>query len=78
MKTAAAIKNEGERAAVIDSLEGELSPQQVKAARANTKEPEDVVARLEKERERIAHSVQHLLERQREVERQIEQLQKAA
>lgn len=78
MKTAAAIKNDDERDAVVVSLEGELSPQQVKAARTSTKEPEDRVERLKMERERIAHSVEHLLERQRELEREIAHLQEAA
>ena len=78
IKAVAAIKNADERAAVVDALEGELSPQQVKAAKAHEKEPVDVIERLEKERSRIAHTVEVLLKRQREVECELKKILNAA
>lgn len=72
LKTVAAIKSDDERAAVVASLEGELSPQQVKAARAAANKPEDVVERLEIERKRIAHTIANLSDRLEQVEAALE------
>lgn len=68
LKMVASIKSEDERAATIDALEGELSPQQVKAAKTETGKPDDVVERLELERKRIAKTISHLTDRLDEVE----------
>jgi chaperonin cofactor prefoldin len=68
IKTVAAIKNGDERAATIEALEGDLSPQQVKAAKAAANKPADVVQRLEEERKRLARTISHLTNRLDEVE----------
>jgi hypothetical protein len=72
IKMVAAIKSGEERAAVVDSLEGELSPHQIKAARAAVNKPEDVAARLELERKRLAHTIANLSDRLEEVEAALE------
>jgi hypothetical protein len=74
IKTVAAIKSGDERAAVVASLEGELSPHQVKAARAAANKPEDVVQRLELEKKRLAKTISHLVTRLDEVEAALAQV----
>lgn len=68
LKMCASIKSEEERVATVDALEGELSPQQVKAAKAEAKKPEDVVERLEHERMRLVKLISRLTDRLDEVE----------
>ncbi len=78
MKAVASIKTPEERAAVVSNLEGELSPQQIKAARTAGEAPEDVVARLEKELTRITKTIEHLSAREAEVARALEQYREAS
>ena len=78
MKAVAAIKSPEERAAVVDGLDGDLSPQQIKAAKKAGEEPEDVVARLEKELARIKKTIEHLSVREAEVARALEQYREAS
>ena len=73
IKTIAAIKNEDAREAAIAALEGDLSPQQVRAARVGGAEPEDIAERLEKERDRITRTIERLAAKQAEIERRIEE-----
>jgi hypothetical protein len=74
MKAVAAIKNVEERAAAVDALTGDLSPQQVKAAKRAGEEPADVVARLEKELARISKTIEHLTTREAEIAKALEQI----
>ncbi|MBL8967689.1 MAG: hypothetical protein JNG85_11830 [Spirochaetaceae bacterium] len=78
IKTVAAIKNEDEREAAIDALRSDMSPQQVKVAMRASKEPGDVFERLEKERERITHTIESLAARAKEIEKQLKELKAAA
>lgn len=68
IKMVSAIKSGDERKATIDALEGELSPHQIKAAKASANKPEDVVERLELERTRLAKTISHLTDRLDEIE----------
>jgi hypothetical protein len=78
MKSIAAIKDDDARAAAAAALSGDASPQQVKTQRAFAKEPEDVLERLEKEKTRIARTVNSLLKREEELDRQIADLRSSA
>jgi hypothetical protein len=74
IKVIASIKNPDERGSVISGMAGNLSPQQIAVSRASAREPEDVVDRLKKESERITRTIEHLLSRQAEIERNLEDL----
>ncbi len=73
MKTVAAIRNDDERDIAAEELKTE-SPQQVKAARAAEKEPEDPLAKLERELKRIEKTILTLADRAAETEKKIEEL----
>lgn len=78
MKAVAAIKAPEERAVAISNLEGDLSPQQIKAAKKSGEEPKDVVSRLENELARITKTIEHLSAREAEVASALEQYREAS
>jgi len=78
MKAVASIKDDETRAATISALEGDESPQEVKAAKAAERESEDLSQRLKEEKSRIARTIQKLLDREEEIERQLVELRSSA
>jgi hypothetical protein len=75
IKVIASIKNSDERGAVISGMRGNLSPQQIAVARASAREPQDVVSRLKQESERITKTIEHLLSRRAEIDRDLKDLE---
>jgi hypothetical protein len=75
LKAVSAIRDSDERRDMAAALapESEKSPQQVRAARAEERQPEDVVERLEKEKECIARTVGRLLARADAIEDEIQE-----
>lgn len=74
LKTVSTIKDPVSRAAAADALAGELSPQQVKTAKAAKSEPGDPAARIRVELDRITRTISHLVQRQEELSRALEEV----
>jgi len=74
IKSVASIKNPDDRAKAVAGISGDLSPQQIAAARAAEREPQDVIERLRKESDRITKTIERLMVRQTEISQALENL----
>lgn len=74
MKQVAVIKDDDAREAAAAALSGDQSPQQVKAAAAMAREPEDVLEKLEKEKARITRTIASLVQKEGDLEKRIDEI----